>query len=446
MQDLKLAQYKHYGEVSLLEAARQHWRWVLAVAVLLTLLLLVVIYTSYLNRLNRETTRSLQDEIKQKAIAEQELKAKNQRIQESEQRLAAILENILEAVVTIDQRGCIQTFNHAAETMFGFRQDEVLGASVSMLMPPSDAEYHQSYVKDYLQNGDAKVIGIGRETEGLRNNGDVFPLELAVSELAVQGRRMFVGIMRDLTEKKAHETRQRQVEKLEAVSQMAGGFAHEFNNHLSSIVGYTDMLLLDVGDNKELASDLGRVMDAAVRAKILVKQLLDISRSDYEDALVLVPQKIIEDVVVLLRGLLPEGADLHYEPLRDECQIRLSPFQFQQIVLNLGMNAIEALKEGGRIDISLKCIELSEAAAGQEGLGAGDYTLLTVCDDGAGMTPEQMQHIFEASAHAHDQVKEQVVGLAAIKEVVTRNGGVIEVESEPGQGACFKVYLPCSIT
>ena len=228
---------------------------------------------------------------------------------------------------------------------------------------------------------------------------------------------------------------------------MAGGFAHEFNNHLSSIVGYTDMLLLDVGDNKEMASDLGRVMDAAVRAKILVKQLLDISRSDYEDALALVPHKIVEDVVVLLRGLLPEGASLHCDLMQDESEIRLSPFQFQQIALNLGMNAIEALHEGGRIDITLKCIELSgEEAAAKQGLGAGEYTLLTVCDDGAGMAPEEMGQIFETSAHAHDQVKEQVVGLAAIKDVVIRNGGVIEVKSEPGQGACFKVYLPCSIT
>ena len=217
MQDLKLAQYQHYGEVSLLEAARQHWRWVLSVAVLLTLLLVVVVYISYLNRLNRETNRSLQDEIRQKAIAEQELKARNQHVQESEQRLTAILENILEAVITIDPRGRIETFNHAAENIFGYRQDEVLGESVSMLMPPSDAERHNSYVDNYLQSGTAKIIGIGRESEGRRSNGDVFPLELAVSEVAVQGQRMFVGIMRDLTEKKTLEARQRQVEKLEAV-------------------------------------------------------------------------------------------------------------------------------------------------------------------------------------------------------------------------------------
>ncbi len=431
MRDLKLAQYQHFGEVELLDAARQHWRWAALIVLALLLLTALVVYVLRLNRHNAGINRRL--------------RTKNQRIQESEQRLAAILDNVLEAVVTIDFAGNIQTFNRAAEMIFGYRQHEVVGCNVSMLMPAPVAAGHDQFIGNYIRTGEATIIGIGRESEGLRKNGEVFPLELAVSEVALRGERMFVGILRDLSEKKAHEERRRQMERLEALSKMAGGFAHEFNNLLSSIVGYTDMLLLELGDAPERTADLRQVMDAALRAKLLVKQLLDVSRSDYEAALVLMPQKIVTEVVELLQSLLPDGAEIHSDLQCQACQVLMSPLNFQQIVMNLGMNAIEALAEGGRIDISLECGPLDErVAADMDDLAAGEYAVLTVSDDGRGIAAERLAHIFEPVFTNHDVVKDQVVGLAAIKEIIHRHHGAVEVHSAPGTGTCFKVYLPCT--
>lgn len=418
-----------------------HIGWV--VSILLTLVVLVICVMRSKLR-NTEIEHALQAEMAVTSRSEQALQAKNQRIEENEQRLAAILDNVLEAVITSDDAGNIQTFNRAAEAIFGYRQEEITGGNVSMLMPQPDAARHDRFMQEYIRTGKAKIIGIGRESQGMRKNGEVFPLELAVSEVALRGQRMFVGIMRDLTDKKAHEARQRQMEKLEALAKMAGGFAHEFNNLLSSILGYTDLLLLDLAAEPDRAADLGRVMDAAVRAKLLVKQLLDISRSDYEEALVLMPQKIVTEVVDLLQGLLPEGAGIHSDLDRSARHIRMSPYQFQQIIMNLGMNAIEALAEGGRIDIALKFVEMgANEVAGKENLVIGEYAVLSVCDDDRVIDADKLARIFEPAFTNYDTVKDQLVGLAALKGIVGRHHGAVEVESEVGKGTCFRAYLPC---
>lgn len=431
------------SEIGLYEAVRQHWRWVALMVLALVLLTLRVIYAMRLNLHNPEIHHALQAEMAAKSRSEQALQA-SQKIEENEQRLAAILDNVLEAVITSDHAGNIQTFNRAAEAIFGYRQEEVTGRNVSMLMPQPDAVRHGRFMQDYIRTGRAKIIGIGRESQGMRKDGEVFPLELAVSEVALRGQRMFIGIMRDLTEKKAHEMRQRRMEKLEAVAKMAGGFAHEFNNLLSSIVGYTDMLLLDLAAEPDRAADLERVMNAAVRAKLLVRQLLDISRSDYAEALALMPQKIVTEVVDLLQGLLPEGAEIHSDLDQSARHIRMSPYQFQQIIMNLGMNAIAALAKGGHIDITLKFVEMgANAVAGKENLAAGEYAVLSVCDDDRFMDADMLAEIFGSAFTNHDMVEDQLVGLAALKGIVSRHHGLIEVESEVGKGTCFRVYLPC---
>lgn len=425
------------GEITAAAGQYNHW-----LALVLVLLMALVIYLGLLYYRTLRLNHRLQQDMA--ARARRPPPEREQDRGENEQRLAAILDNILEAVVTSDFAGNIQTFNRAAEQIFGYRQEEVLGRNVVMLMPQRDARQHGRYIDNYIRTGETKIIGLGRESEGLRKDGEVFPLELAVSEVSVRGERMFVAIMRDLSERKAHDARRRQVERLDAVARMAGGFAHEFNNLLSSIVGYTDMLQLEAEEKGVRCEDLARVMDAAVRAKLLVKQLLDISRSDYEVALVHMPRKIVEEAVELLHSLLPAGAEIQAHFQRCPCKIHIPPLQFQQIVMNLGVNAVEALDAGGHIDIKLGLVELDAEQARHKALIAGAYAVLHVCDDGKGIAPEKRASLFEPAFSNHDAVKDQVIGLAAVQGIVSRHKGVIEVESEPGEGACFRVYLPCA--
>jgi PAS domain S-box-containing protein len=487
-------------------------------------------------------------------------------LEENERRLKAILENMLEGVVTIDIDGVVQTFNHAASMIFGYDNDEVIGKNVAMLMPESDARVHDRFVREYISTGQTKIIGIGREVFGKRRNGELFPLEIAVSEVVVQGQRMFIAIMRDLSERKQseqrimrlvtairyaaegifitdingaieyanpayeemtgftqeelkggqpwifeqanedkqrhddffdalhkgeswhgeytasrqdgstyeeevtiapvldtngtvicyigishdvterllNERRMRHVGKLEAVAKMAGSFGHEFNNLLSSIVGFTEMAIYEAERDSESAADLANVLEAANRANVLVKQLLDFSKQDYEEALAFLPRQTVAEAVHLLQNMLPSGAVLDAD-LTDVCEIHISPGEFQQIVVNLGIRSIEAIEpQEGRIAIALKGAEIDQQqAASVQGLSEGKYAVLTLSDNGAAVDPELVQTIFEPAALPTHKVNNNWMGLITAYSSVTRNNGLMTIESEEGSGTTITVYFPC---
>jgi PAS domain S-box-containing protein len=159
--------------------------------------------------------------------------------------IATVLDTVVDGLITIDHAGIIQSFNHACVSLFGYTPDEVVGQNVSMLMPEPYRSEHDHYVAAYLATGEAKIIGIGREVMGRRKDGSTFPMELAVGESPQAGNHAFVGIVRDLTERREAETQRaqlRQSQKMEAVGQLTGGLAHDFNNLLAIIIGNLDML------------------------------------------------------------------------------------------------------------------------------------------------------------------------------------------------------------
>ena len=157
--------------------------------------------------------------------------------------LRLIMEHTVDGVVTIDATGQVSSFNRAAERVFGYRADEILGRNVSTLMPSPHQQAHDGYLARYLATGEARIIGMGREVEGLRSDGARFPMDLSVTEFSMGGERFFIGIVRDISERKKLEEQLRQSQKMEAIGRLAGGVAHDFNNLLTIISGYSELLL-----------------------------------------------------------------------------------------------------------------------------------------------------------------------------------------------------------
>ena len=200
-------------------------------------------------------------------------------------KLRNIFDNASEGICVINEKGIIESFNDAATKLFGYHVDEIIGQNVSVLAPSPHREEHDNYLAKYLETGKANIIGIGREVEAIRKNGELFPLHLSLSETIQGESRVFTGIMQDLThirkteeEKKNVENQLQQAQKLESIGQLAGGVAHDFNNILAGILGYASMLKAQFKDDKKVYNKLNIIEKSAVRGAELTRGLLGFSR------------------------------------------------------------------------------------------------------------------------------------------------------------------------
>jgi PAS domain S-box-containing protein len=209
----------------------------------------------------------------------QELRRAEEALRRSEERMRAIVTTAVDGIITIDEFGIVDSFNAAAERLFGYRAEEVIGQNVRLLMPPPYREAHDEYLARYRTTGETRIIGRGRELLGQRKDGSTFPLELAVGEMWLGGKRYFAGFIHDRTEHIRLEEQFRQAQKMEAIGRLAGGIAHDFNNLLTVINGYAELLTVGLGSGHPLAPLAEEVRHAGERAALLTRQLLAFSRS-----------------------------------------------------------------------------------------------------------------------------------------------------------------------
>ena len=364
-------------------------------------------------------------------------------LQASEACTRAIVETAVDGIITIDERGLIESFNPAAERLFGYQAGEVLGQPVSRLMPSPHSDEHGAYLARYLRTGDRRVIGVGRWLTGRRKDGTEFPLELAVAEFQVGGKRAFAGIARDLSERRRLEEQFRQSQKMEAVGRLAGGVAHDFNNLLGVIAGYSEMASRQLAEDHPARARIAEVTKAAEHAAGLTRQLLAFSRRQVLAPKILDLNALLEDLERMLQRLIGEDVELVVRLGAGLGAVRVDPGQIGQVVLNLAVNARDAMPRGGQLTI-----ETAEADAGEFTAAAawriepGRYVRLRVSDTGSGMDEATLARVFEPFFTTKPAGKGTGLGLATVYGIVKQSGGHVFVESALGRGTQFSIYLP----
>ena len=350
--------------------------------------------------------------------------------------LRSVLGSVNDAIITIDEFGIVGSANPAAVRQFGYAEEEVVGHNINLLMPEPYRDEHDGYLANYLCTGMAKVIGIGREVEGRRRDGSCFPAELTVTEFRLDDERHFTGVLRDITARKRLESQFLQVQKMEAVGRLAGGVAHDFNNLLTVINGYCEFLMMSdfpVGDQRR--EKVAIILDAGEQAARLTQQLLAFSRKAIIEPKVLDLNELVSKSAKLIRRLIGEDIILTVISAATPVWVQADPSQLEQVIMNLVVNAREAMPTGGRVMIETTTVD---ATAGD----STPFARLSVSDTGQGMADDVKGKIFEPFFTTKDIGKGTGLGLAVVHGVVTQCGGQIEVESTVGIGTTFHLLLP----
>lgn len=365
---------------------------------------------------------------------------------EREARLQGIMENVVDGIITMDEGGIIQTFNPAAEDLFGYSAEQIRGQSINLLMPEPMRSEHDGYVERYLRTGRGRIIDIGpREVLGQNSNGQTFPLELAVSVMKVGEERCFIGVMRDLSLRKETEARLQQAQKMEAVGQLTGGVAHDFNNLLTVILGNLETVRDNAPSGSNIADAAEIALKATFRAADLTQRLLAFSRKqtlrpEPSDA-----NQIVSGVTDLLRRTLGEEIEIETVLAGGLWAAVIDPGQLENVLLNLAINARDAMPEGGKLTIETANSHLDRAyAEAHEEVTPGQYVVVAVTDTGTGMSPEVVERVFEPFFTTKDVGEGSGLGLSMIYGFVKQSNGHIKVYSEPGEGTTVKLYLPRS--
>lgn len=362
-------------------------------------------------------------------------------LHESEARFKA-LHNASFGGISIHDKGVILDCNQGLSDMTGYSMAELIGMDGLLLI----AEKSRNYVMDKIISGYEKPY----EAMGLRKNGEEFPMRLEARNIPYKGKKVRTVEFRDITEQKAIEIKREklqeeliQAKKMESVGRLAGGVAHDFNNMLGVILGYSELALEETGENQPIYSTLKGIQLAAQSSADLTRQLLAFARKQTVAPAVLDVNKTMDSMLSMLRRLIGEHIDLAWLPGKNLGKVKIDPSQLDQILANLAVNARDAIRDTGKLTIKTGDEVINEAYR-LEYLDAvpGEYVVLTVSDTGCGMDPETLSHLFEPFFTTKEIGKGTGLGLATVYGIVKQNNGFIQVYSEPGQGTTFKIYLP----
>jgi PAS domain S-box-containing protein len=365
--------------------------------------------------------------------------AQEQRLRELEAevtRLRGVVDYAVDAIITIDRSGAINGFNHAAEELFGYEIGEVVGRNIKVLMPEPYRAEHDGYLRRYLETGERRIIGIGRKVDGLKKDGTVFPIDLAVSEAAVGAEPIFTGIIRDLTEQHALMARLALAERLAAIGELAAGIAHEVNNPVNAMINCAQ-LILDGDTDKSLCED---IISEGSRIASIVSNLLNFARDQAEHVRPTRVADVVDRSLALLgRRFQKQGVEVLVEEAADVPRALVRTQQLQQVLLNLIVNARDALLEGSAPHPKQIAIRIS--ACGAPG---AEQVELRVRDNGPGIPPQIRDRIFEPFFTTKKNRGGTGLGLSVSREIVEAHGGELTVESEPGAWTEFRVRLPAA--
>jgi PAS domain S-box-containing protein len=379
----------------------------------------------------------------------EEAQARSERSQRSYERFFAVTESARDAIVSTDDQGAITFWNRSAAVIFGYQEREAIGQPLTRLVAPADRPL---YLQAFVSLSSEAEIPAGRVIEmiGLRKDGTTFPSELSLSARQTDGRVQATAVIRDITERKSAEKTLQQREeqlktaqKMEAIGRLAGGVAHDFNNLLTAITGFGSLVRDGLSVDDPLQSDIEEVLGAASRAVALTRQLLTFGRRP-----VVAPQPVALDRLVsgtekMLRRLIGAKITLSVVSSPDLGLLSADPVQVEQVLINLCVNARDAMPDGGELRIVLDSAEVDQAGAdAHPGLRPGRFMRLAVSDTGSGIDPGVLAHIFEPFFTTKLEGKGTGLGLATVYGIANQNGGHVEVETTVGAGTTFCVYFP----
>jgi PAS domain S-box-containing protein len=355
--------------------------------------------------------------------------------------LRALLDAAISPIIAIDQHGIVQNCNNATSLLFGFARDELIGYNINMLMPEPFRSSHDGYLHNYLSSGVAKIIGRGRDVQGQRKDGTIFPMHLEVGKFDIEGTPFFVGIIRDIT----HEQQQRQViekaQRMEAIGQLTGGMAHDFNNLLAVISGNIEMLQMRLVDPGQLAL-AHQIAEATDMGARLTQRLLTFARRSHLEPQMINVNDQVRSLAELLRRTLGEQVILTTRLTPKLWRIRADPSVIENAIINLAINARDAMPSGGSliIETSNIALQFDDKIVTSE-LIPGDYVRLCLTDSGSGMSPEALQRAFEPFFTTKGG-QGTGLGLSTVYGQVKQSGGNVAIYSEIGHGTSVSIYLP----
>jgi PAS domain S-box-containing protein len=359
-------------------------------------------------------------------------------------RSAAVLSASLDSVITIDSKGLIVEFNPAAEKTFGYTAADAIGKHLDkLIIPPSPREAHQRGLANLIATGEPTILGVRVELPAVRADGKEFPAELAITRVPLDGPPLFTVFLRDLSLNKALEAQLQHSQKMDAVGRLAGGVAHDFNNILTVILSYTELLLGEHGEDESLRTDVGHVRTAAQRAAALTRQLLAFSRKQVMHPTVLDVNAVVGELHAMLGRVIREDVRLETKLGGAIWPVSVDRSQLEQVLMNLAVNARDAMPNGGSLVIETANVELDAAYVERHpGAVPGRHVALIVTDTGTGMDAATRERAFEPFFTTKGPGKGTGLGLSTVYGIVKQSGGSIWVYSEPGRGTCFKVYFP----
>jgi PAS domain S-box-containing protein len=348
-----------------------------------------------------------------------------------------------DAVVIVNEDGEIVYVNSRTEQVFGYPRDDLLGQPVGILVPERFREQHRIHRIGYIAAPRVRPMGAGLDLYGRRRDGREFPVEISLSPLEGPRGRLVASFIRDVSERRNLEAQLRQAQKMEGIGRLAGGVAHDFNNLLTVIMGQCDLLLRRLSKGDATRRPVDEIRSAGERAASLTRQLLAFSRRKVLEPKVLDLNTVVTGMVPMLRRLIGEDIDLATALDPDLGPVRTDPGQIEQVIMNLAVNARDAMPRGGKITIETANVALDEGYARHHvAVRPGPYVRLSVSDTGVGMDAATQARIFEPFFTTKEPGKGTGLGLATVYGVVKQSGGSIWVYSEPGQGTTFKIYLP----
>jgi two-component system sensor kinase FixL len=364
------------------------------------------------------------------------------KLRASASHLQSILNTVPDAMVVIDEGGSVISFSAAAQRLFGYAEDEVVGRNVDILMPSPDHDRHDGYLRRYLATGERHIIGIGRTVVARRKDGTVFPMELSVGEAVGDGNRVFTGFIRDLTERRATDARLEELQselihiaRVSAMGTMASTLAHELNQPITAVANYVeavrDLLAEPNPDDVPMIREaLGDAAAEAMRAGYIVRRLRDfVSRGEVEKTVADLPELISEAAALGLLGAREKGVDATFSLDPSTPPVLVDRVQIQQVLINLIRNAVEAMSQSDERHLFISTHNDSTG-----------FVRVTVADTGPGVAPELAGQLF--TAFVSTKADGMGLGLSICRTIVEANDGRIWLAARDGGGSAFHFTLP----